>query len=650
VSATSKAPPTGRALATLALGALGVVYGDIGTSPLYALKESFSGEHGFPVTSANVLGILSLIFWALNFVVTFKYLSIVMRADNRGEGGILALLALARPSGELTRAGRLLIAVGLFGAALLYGDGIITPAISVLGAVEGLSVATPVLTRWVVPIAFGIILALFAFQRRGTAGIGAVFGPVTGVWFVCIALLGIHGIVREPTVLQALNPWYAIEFFHRHGTAGFTILTSVVLVVTGGEALYADMGHFGRRPIRVAWFTVVLPALVLNYFGQGAYLLHDPSAATNPFYSLVPQWALYPMVAIATAAAVVASQALISGAFSLTRQAVQLGFCPRMRIVHTSSTEIGQIYIPTVNTALMLSCLALVVGFRSSSNLAAAYGIAVAMTMAITNILLAAVAYKRWGWGLPRILTLTLIFLAVDLAFVGANLLKVPDGGWVPLVVAILAYVLMSTWKKGRVRLESIVEENTLPIELFLQDIGRRKPPRVHGTAVFLTPHSSGAPPVLLHHLKHNQMLHEKVMLMSIVTEELPHLDLDERVVCKELGESFYQVVARYGFMETPDVPGVLRLVASGETDGKPVAVKLPNTSYYLGRETLIVAEKRPRSGPPPPAGSPNPPTVPMARWRKKLFIFMARNAQSATAFFGIPPNRVVELGAQIQF
>jgi KUP system potassium uptake protein len=650
VSATSKAPPSGRALATLALGALGVVYGDIGTSPLYALKESFSGPHSFPVTTENVLGILSLIFWALNFIVTFKYLSIVMRADNRGEGGILALLALSRPSGSMTTAGRLLVAVGLFGAALLYGDGIITPAISVLGAVEGLAVATPALSRWVTPVAFGIILALFAVQRHGTARVGAVFGPITGIWFICIAALGIHGIAREPAVLAAINPWHAIDFFLRHGTTGLTILASVVLVVTGGEALYADMGHFGRRPIRIAWFTVVLPALGLNYFGQGAYLLHDPSAASNPFYSLVPDWGLYPMVAIATAAACVASQALISGAFSLTRQAVQLGYCPRMRIVHTSSTEIGQIYIPTVNTALMFACLGLVLGFGTSSNLAAAYGIAVAMTMAITNILLAVVAYKRWKWSPWAIAAMTGTFLLVDLSFVGANLLKVPDGGWVPLVAAVIVYVLMSTWKKGRVRLEGIVQENTLPLDLFLQDIKRRQPARVHGTAVFLTPHSNGAPAVLLHHLKHNQVLHEKVMLMSVITEELPHLDSEERVECRELGESFYQVVARYGFMETPDVPGALRLLSRGDVDGKPVPVKLPMTSYYLGRETLIVAEKRPRTAPPAPAGSPSPPVTSMARWRKKLFIFMARNAQSATAFFGIPPNRVVELGAQIQF
>ncbi len=654
MSASSKTPQSGRALATLALGALGIVYGDIGTSPLYALKESFSGTHGFPVTPSNVLGILSLIFWSLNFVVTFKYLTTVMRADNRGEGGILALLALGRPSGDLTTGGRLVVAVGLFGAALLYGDGIITPAISVLSAVEGLSVATPALERWVVPIAFGIILALFAFQRRGTAGVGAVFGPVTAVWFICIALLGIHGIWREPSVLRALNPWYAVEFFLREGLAGFTILGSIILVVTGGEALYADMGHFGRRPIRLAWFAMVLPALVLNYFGQGAYLLHDTTAARNPFYALVPGWALYPMVAIATAAAVVASQALISGAFSLTRQAVQLGYCPRMNIVHTSSTAIGQIYIPAVNTILMVACLGLVVAFRTASNLAATYGVALAITMTITSILFAIVARKRWGWSLWRVGALTLLFLAVDLAFVGANLLKVPQGGWFPLLVAGAVYVLMSTWKKGRARLETIERENTLPMDLFLQDIRRRRPHRVQGTAVFLTQESGGAPPVLLHHLKHNQVLHEKVMLLSIVTEEIPQVDVDDRVRCSELGEAFYQVIARFGFMETPDVPAVLRLLGREDGEGKPVAVKLPHTTFYLGRDTLIAADGRRRAGrtPAPRAApsAPADPATPMARWRKRLFILMTRNAQSATAFFSIPPNRVVELGAQIQF
>jgi KUP system potassium uptake protein len=644
VVSAPKASPSGRALATLGLGALGVVYGDIGTSPLYALKECFAEPHGFPVTQENILGILSLVFWSLNFVVTFKYLSMVMRADNRGEGGILALLALARPSGELTTAGWLLVTVGLFGSALLYGDGIITPAISVLGAVEGLSIATPALEHWVVPVAFAIILGLFALQRRGTAGVGALFGPITAAWFLAIALLGIHGIAREPGVLRALNPWHAVDFFRREGATGLTVLGAIILVVTGAEALYADMGHFGRRPIRLAWFGLVLPALVLNYFGQGAYLLHDPSAARNPFYSLVPGWALYPMVVLATAAAVVASQALISGAFSLTRQAVQLGYCPRVNIIHTSSTEIGQIYVPQVNTILMIACLGLVVTFRSSGNLAATYGVALSMTMTITSILFAVVARQRWGWSRWRVGALTAVFLLVDLAFVGANLLKVPDGGWFPLAVAAVVYAMMSTWKTGRARLTAIVRENTLPMDLFLEDIARRRPHRVRGTAVFLTSDPSGAPPVLLHHLKHNQVLHEKVMLLSITTEEIPQVEPGERVGCRELDEGFYQVVARYGFMETPDVPTILHAIAEGSGSGKPVATRLNSTTFYLGRETLIATAGR--NSRPSAATGPGR----MARWRKRLFIIMTRNAQSATAFFGLPPNRVVELGAQIQF
>jgi KUP system potassium uptake protein len=641
---TAKANPTGRALATLALGAIGVVYGDIGTSPLYALKECFQGAHSFPVSQENVLGILSLIVWSLNFVVTFKYLSMVMRADNRGEGGILALLALARPSGNPTGVGRLLVGAGLFGSALLYGDGIITPAISVLGAVEGLSIATPALEHLVVPIAFVIILALFSFQRRGTARVGSVFGPLTAVWFICIAALGVAGIAREPSVLQALNPWHAVNFFVREGVRGFLVLGAVILVVTGGEALYADMGHFGKRPIRLAWFTVVLPALVLNYFGQGALLLANPAAARNPFYSLVPGWALYPMVAVATAAAVVASQALISGAFSLTRQAVQLGYCPRVNIVHTSKTEIGQIYIPAVNNLLMVACLGLVVGFRSSNNLAATYGVALSGTMTITSVLFAVVAHKRWGWTGWKLAAVTALFLSVDLAFVGANLLKIPHGGWFPLVVAGAVYILMSTWKKGRVRLAELVRENTLPMDLFLDDIRRRSPYRVRGTAVFLTSDPSGAPPVLLHHLKHNQVLHEKVMLMSIVTEEIPQVEKSERVQCQELGEGFYQVIAHYGFMETPDVPAILRALGSDKGTGRPIAVALNSTTFYLGRETLIATSPRRRDA------VLGPSLGRMARWRKKLFIVMARNAQSATMFFSLPPNRVVELGAQIQF
>jgi KUP system potassium uptake protein len=637
-----KEPPRGRALATLSLGALGIVYGDIGTSPLYSLKECFSGPQGFPVNEQNVLGVLSLIVWSLNFVVTFKYLTVVMRADNRGEGGILALMALARPSGS--GRGRPLVMAGLFGAALLYGDGIITPAISVLGAVEGLSIATPALAHLVVPIAFVIILALFFFQRRGTAGVGAVLGPVTAVWFLCLAALGVHGILREPSVLRAINPWYALDFFLREGLTGFTILAAVILVVTGGEALYADMGHFGKRPIRLAWFAVVLPALVLNYFGQGALLLVDASAARNPFYSLVPAWALYPMVGIATAAAVVASQALISGAFSLTRQAVQLGYSPRVNIVHTSQTEIGQIYIPAVNNLLMLACLGLVVTFRSSASLAGTYGVALSGTMTITSILFAVVARRRWHWSRWKVAALTSLFLTVDLAFVGANLLKIPHGGWFPIVVAVMVYTVMSTWKRGRVRLSALVRENTLPMGLFLDDLARRQPYRVRGTAVFLTSDATGAPPVLLHHLKHNQVLHEKVLLMSVVTEEIPQVYASERVQCRELGQGFYQVIAHYGFMETPDVPAILRALGRTDGDGTPVAVSLVNTTFYLGRETLIATDGRPRET------STVRRTRRMARWRKKLFIVMTRNAQTATAFFNLPPNRVVELGAQIQF
>ena len=647
MSAPAKAAPSGKQLAVLAFSALGVVYGDIGTSPLYAFKECFFGPHSFPVTTQNVLGILSLIFWSLNFVVTFKYLSMVMRADNRGEGGILALLALIRPSGPLTGAGRLLIATGLFGSALLYGDGIITPAISVLGAVEGLSVATPALEHWVVPIAFVIILALFAVQRSGTARVGAMFGPVTAVWFICIALLGILGISREPGVLRALDPRYAVDFFAREGLTGITILAAIILVVTGGEALYADMGHFGRRPIRLAWFAVVLPALVLNYFGQGALLLNNPAAARSPFYALVPSWALYPMVGVATAAAVVASQALISGAFSLTRQAVQLGYSPRMKIIHTSSSTIGQIYIPTVNNILMVSCLGLVVAFRTSSALAMTYGVALSGTMTITTILFAVVMRRLWGWSRWKVAGITVVFLIVDLAFVGANMLKVPNGGWLPLLMAGLVYLLMSTWKKGRVRLSGIVRENTLPIELFLEDIRRRQPHRVPGTAVFMTSDTGGAPPVLLHHLKHNKVLHERVILMSVLTEEIPQVGERHRVKCSELGDGFYQVVAHYGFMETPNVPDILQLLGREEGSGKPVPVRLATTTFYLGRETLIImpSTKRALSTDGNAAEGRR-----MARWRKKLFVLMTRNAQSATAYFNLPPNRVVELGAQIQF
>ena len=636
--------PTGKALAALSFSALGVVYGDIGTSPLYAIKECFTGHHSIPATPENVIGVLSLIFWSINFIVSFKYVTVVLRADNRGEGGTFAMLAQLRPLTRIDSGRMVLIALGLFGAALLYGDGVITPAISVLGAIEGVTLAAPSVTPWIWPIAAVVLTALFAVQKRGTDRIGRMFGPVMAVWFASIAVLGVRGIMLQPEVLKAVNPWYAVDFFIRDGMLAFLILGSVVLVVTGAEALYADMGHFGRRPIRLAWFAVVLPCLLLNYFGQAALLLVNPEARVNPFFSLAPSWALYPMVAIATSAAIVASQALISGAFSLTRQAVQLGYIPRVTIVHTSSSQIGQIYIPEVNWALWLGCLALVVGFRSSSNLAAAYGVAVTGTMLTTTLLLHTVACDRWHWPKWRARALTSALLTVDLAFFCANVIKVEEGGWFPIVVGVAVYILMTTWNRGRARLQAIVQENTLEMDLFLSDVARRQPPRVPGTAVFLTSNIGGAPPVLLHHLKHNKVLHEKVILLSVVTEEIPSVDEDERVECKVLGEGFYKVIARYGFMESPDIPQALADLGASPEDGQRVRIKAMETSFFLGRETLIATRST-------PINVPVPDTIGrMSMWRKRLFILMTRNARSATAFFGLPPNRVVELGAQIQF
>ncbi|HEU4698338.1 MAG TPA: potassium transporter Kup [Gemmatimonadales bacterium] len=625
--------PTGKALALLSLSALGVVYGDLGTSPLYSLKECFGGTHSVPPTPENILGVLSLVFWTLNFVVSFKYIGFVMRADNRGEGGILALMALVRPKATPLGGRSLLLMAGLFGSALLYGDGIITPAISVLGAVEGISVATPALEHVVVWVAVAILIALFSFQKRGTAGVGRVFGPIMVLWFITIALLGIRGILMHPAVLAAANPYHAFNFFVRDGVQGFLVLGGVVLVVTGGEALYADMGHFGKRPIRAAWFVVALPALVLNYFGQSANLLVHPEAAQNPFYALVPAWALYPVIVIATLAAIVASQALISGAFSLTRQAVQLGYSPRVTIVHTSSTEMGQIYIPEVNQALGVACVALVLGFKSAGNLAAAYGIAVTGTMMITTLLFHRVARERWQWSWWRANLLTGLFLTVDLAFFLANVVKIEEGGWFPIVVALAVFTMMTTWKRGREIVQRINHANTLPLDLFLGDIRKRKPPRVPGTAVFLTSDPTGAPPVLLHHLKHNKVLHERVILLSIMTEEIPQVPAADRIECRELGEGFYQVKAHSGFMETPDVPALLRAAGMAGVRGGPIPTKAMETSFFLGRETLI------------PSGDSR-----LARWRKRLFIVMSRNARSAASFFNLPANRVVELGAQIQF
>jgi KUP system potassium uptake protein len=619
----------GRYLLGLSLGALGVVYGDIGTSPLYALRECFHHSTGIAATRANVLGILSLIVWSLILVVSIKYLVFVMRADNRGEGGILSLLALvAPPRGLRPRGGRKLLALmGVFGAALLYGDGMITPAITVLSAVEGLEVATPLFAPYVIPISIAILVGLFLVQSRGTAAIGRVFGPVMLLWFVCLAAFGLNEALRAPGVFWAVNPWHGVRFMAEHRYTGFLVLGSVFLVVTGGEALYADMGHFGKTPIRWAWFSIALPALLFNYFGQGALIIRDPSAVENPFYRLAPAWALYPMVALATAAAVIASQALITGAYSLTRQAVQLGYSPRVDIEHTSARQEGQIYIPGVNYLLMIACIALVVGFESSSNLAAAYGIAVTGTMGITTILFYFVARERFGWSALQAGVPVFFFLIIDAAFFLANATKIVHGGWFPLLVGAAVFTAMTTWKTGRYILGQRLTETTLPVSLFLDDVGRNSPVRVPGTAVFMYGNPEGVPPALLHNLKHNKVLHETVVLLRVDTEEVPHIPEAQRVSVQELGHGFYRMIMHYGFMEDPDVPAVLREV-------KQPGLKLPpmDTTFFLGRETLI-ASKKPG----------------MAIWREQLFAVMTRNARTATSFFRLPPNRVVELGAQIE-
>ncbi|MGE5276692.1 MAG: potassium transporter Kup [Acidobacteriota bacterium] len=620
-------PPHGRYLALLCLTALGVVYGDIGTSPLYALRECFHGPHAVAVTRSNVLGVLSLVFWSLVVVISIKYLVFVLRADNRGEGGILALTALAVPRAAASR-GALppLLFVGLFGAALLYGDGMITPAISVLSAVEGLRVATPALEHVVEPVTVVILIGLFLIQRRGTVGVGAIFGPAMALWMICLAALGLRQIVREPAVLAAASPAHALEFFLLNRWRGFLVLGAVFLVVTGGEALYADMGHFGARPIRLVWFGLVLPSLLANYFGQGALLLRDASAAENPFYRLAPSWALYPMVGLATVAAVIASQAVISGAFSLTRQAVQLGFCPRLLIQHTSEREIGQVYVPAVNTVLMLATIGLVLGFRSSSNLAAAYGVAVTATMTITTVLLVAVARRRWGWKFGRARLLWL-YLAVDLAFLGANALKIAHGGWFPLIVAAGVMTLLTTWRKGRHLLNERIRHGGLPLERLTSPAAAGETVRVPGTAVYLTRIPEGVPTALLLNWKHNRVLHERIVLLTILTEGLPYVSERERIEVSPLGSGFYRVVLHYGFLEDPVVPAALaRIEAPG------LAIDAPEMTYFLGRETVF-ATRRPG----------------MALWRERLFAFMARNARSATLFFGLPPGRVVEMGAQIE-
>jgi KUP system potassium uptake protein len=618
---------SGKRFAALALAALGVVYGDIGTSPLYAVKEVFAGNHPIPVTVGNIYGSLSLFFWALVIVVSVKYVSFIMRADNRGEGGIMALIALALHTvQDKPRQARLIMIFGVLGAAMFYGDGMVTPAISVLSAVEGLEVITPAFKSFVIPITMIVLFVLFFVQRRGTATVGAFFGPVMLIWFTTLALLGLHNIVEHPAILAALNPLYGVEFLLANKAMSLVAMGNVVLAVTGAEALYADMGHFGRKPVARAWFAFVLPALVLNYFGQGALILAEPDAARNPFFLSAPDWALIPLVVLATVATVIASQAVISGAFSVTRQAMQLGFVPRMEVQHTSEKEQGQIYLPAVNWGLMLAVMILVLGFKSSNNLAAAYGIAVTGVMVITSILATVVVAKVWKWGWLKASLLFACFLSVELVFLAANVLKIPDGGWFPLVAGVCVFVLMMTWKRGRQLLSERLKGERLELSMFLDSLGSSMPTRVAGTSVFLNADPTGVPHALLHNLMHNKVLHERVVLLSVQFFDVPYVPDIDRVEVRQLKENFWSVVVQYGFKDEPDVPAALALCADAG-----LAFSALETSYFIGRETLI-----------PRLGSE------MAFWREKIFIAMFRNAGSATAFFKIPSNRVVELGTQV--
>ena len=616
--------------AALTLLALGVVFGDIGTSPLYAVKETFSPAHGIELTIANILGGLSTIFWALMTVVSLKYVTLIMRADNRGEGGIMALLALAMGSIKDHPQWRTpLIMAGVIGASLFYGDAVLTPAISVLSAVEGLEVGTSLFKPYVLPITVGVIIALFVFQRHGTAAVGALFGPVTLLWFLALAAAGVYGIAGNPQVLQALNPLHAIGFLSNHGLASFVVLGSVVLAVTGAEALYADMGHFGKGPIRLAWFGLVLPALMLNYFGQGALLIANPAAVQNPFYLLVPGWALYPMIVLATAATVIASQATISGAYSITKQAIQLGFLPRMNVVHTSAMTIGQVYIPAINWALLAAVLAAVIGFGSSSNLASAYGVAVTATMLVDTLLTFFVI--RYGWGYPLLLCVgaTGFFIVVDAAFCASTLLKVTDGGWFPLAIGATIFTFMMTWRRGREILFARLRESTVPLGSFLESLFREPPHRVPGTAVFLTATPDAVPHALLHNLYHNKVLHERVIFLTVTAKDVPWVPLGERVTVEPLGHECYRVSLNFGFMNRQDVWQALSELCPDHG----LAFDLMQTSFFLSRERVI-----------PVAGREG-----MALWREKIFAAMARNAGSAVEYFNIPTNRVIELGTQVE-
>ena len=624
---SESARPDRKRLTPLVVGAIGVVFGDIGTSPLYTLRECFIGAHGLPLTAPNVYGILSVIFWAITLVVTLKYVTLIMRADNRGEGGIMALTALVSRGLSERRSRWWLVGLGIFGAAMFYGDGMITPAISVLSAVEGLEVMAPTLATYVVPLTILILIGLFSIQRHGTASVGGLFGPVVCVWFAVLALLGGIEIARDPAVLLALNPAYAFVFFRDNPLAAFLALGAVVLAVTGTEALYADMGHFGATPIRRAWLFFVLPALVLNYFGQGARIIQDPATIKNPFYLLAPGWALLPLVVLATCATVIASQAVISGAFSLTRQAIQMGYCPRLTITHTSEGHIGQIYIPFVNWTLFGAVMLLVIGFQSSSNLAAAYGIAVTMALAIDSLLIYVVLTRLWRWNRFLALAIVAPLLTVDLLFLASNALKIPEGGWFPIAIGVAAFTLLTTWKRGRAILHERLMQETMSIDLFITSVAESPPPRVPGTAVFLTSTEGRVPHALLHNLKHNKVLHERVVLLTLKTRDIPRVARADRLKIQALACNFHQIEADYGFMEDQDIPALLE-----ECGRRGMRFDMMDTSFFASRETLI------------PSVAPG-----MALWREKLFVSMSKNATKATEYFRIPTNRVVELGTQVE-
>jgi KUP system potassium uptake protein len=615
-------------MAPLVIGAIGVVYGDIGTSPLYTLRTAFTGTHGLQLTAQNVMGVLSVIFWALVIVVTLKYITLIMRADNRGEGGILALTALVSRGLEgAPRRRWWLVGFGIFGAAMFYGDGMITPAITVLGAVEGLEVLAPSLHPFVVPVTVIIMLALFGIQKRGTAAIGALFGPVMVLWFVTLGVLGAMEISVRPSVLAALSPMHAFTFITSHPLSSFLAFGAVVLAVTGTEALYADMGHFGASPIRRAWLFFVMPALVLNYFGQGALLLNEPAAIKNPFYLLAPDWAVVPLLVLATAAAIIASQAVISGAFSLTRAAIQMGYCPRLTIEHTSERAIGQIYVPFINWSLLIAVIALVVGFRTSDSLAGAYGIAVTLAMLIDSILIFIVMRRLWNWPMAAAVAIAIPLLTIDLTFLTSNAVKIPDGGWFPILIGIIVFTLLTTWKRGRIVLMERLAEDAMPLDLFIQSIEASPPTRVPGTAIFLTGTQDRVPHALLHNLKHNKVLHDRIVFLTVVTRDVPFVTDDERQEFKPLGCEFFKMLANYGFKEDPDIPALLE-----DCGRKGFAFDMMETSFFVSRETLI------------PTVAPG-----MALWREKLFVSMSKNATKASEFFQIPTNRVVELGTQVE-